>query len=802
MFEHIVVPELANSNTSVLVEAFREAMSASSPAAGTQALMASLGQLFKAKRAYIYELPPEGTEFVCTCEWCAPGVEPMADVTHGLTMNMASRWFSDGEERSLLAIRDLEQFAKVSPEYAALFLPRAMKTQILGKLMRGNRPMGTLGFDDSDPQMFDMICELMYPICAFATSTVNTRNLLGRMRSVGVVDKLTGAGTRMAFYQNAERLPADIPVGMAYLDIAGLQGINDVRGHAAGDELLVAIRQILISEFHDDQVFRMGGDEFLVVVSGTEEQPFWDAMARIKMRLSDLSTYVAVGIGWQNKLGNEYDALVRHVWLECTNAKREWERRGGKRLGSDSDDLDFVRVGKSGVAMGDGMGHLDLPCYRNDEFFRRANIWSNHVETDRICMIAFDINYFKLYNDMFGRDAGDALLENYANGVAKIAGQRHGVAGYLGGDNFAIVLPVHEGSEEQAIRQLVEFELGKYDVAEGFAPSAGIVVTSDLEVGMTILYDRALVAMQEVKGSYTNHIAFYDEGRYERERQNQLLLIQAQEALTRSEFTFFLQPKVDIITNKVVSAEALVRWFHNGEIVPPYKFVGLMERSGYIFALDRYVWESVCAWQRSLIDRGISPVPVSVNVSRVDFYFTDLADHFNALVKRYDLPPRLVGVEVTESAYSKDAELITDVIHRMQESGFLVFMDDFGSGYSSLNMLRSVAVDVLKMDKGFIDNADIRNGSDAIIENVIKMAHMMGLPVISEGVETEEQRDSLRSMDCDYVQGYYYYKPMPKEEFEKLLQDTGVIELHHTDNMILALNSNVDHDDENARAVS
>ena len=789
MFEYVQVPAPADGSARILTEAFEVALKAPSPMLATPALMEALGKAFRAKRAYIYQLPPGGEEFLCSCEWCAPGVESMKEATYGLTMTMAARWFSDGEVRSILAIKDVAEVAKVSPAYAAQFGPRSMNTQVLGKLMRGNSPLGTLGFDDPAPELFDELCGLMYPICAFATSTVNTQNLLGRISTAGMLDKLTGAGTRMGFYQKAENLPVNIPVGMAYLDVAGLQGVNDVRGHDAGDELLIAIRQILITEFKDDQVFRMGGDEFLVMAPGIPEQPFHESMTRIRQRLDELSTYVAMGVGWQRHLGSEYDAVMRHVWLRCTNDKQEWERRGGVRLGADPDDPnDYGWTRGSNVGMDAAeQGHLNISCYRNEEFFHRANILVKHLPTKRLGVAAFDINYFKLYNDIFGRTAGDLLLEGYGAGIAKVAAEYHGVAGYLGGDNFALAFPVDEAESVETLAKRIELELSKYDVAEGFAPSAGVVVTSELDTGMTILYDRALVALQEVKGSYTDHIAFYDERRYERERENQMLLIRAQEGLAKGEFTFYLQPKVDISTNKVVSAEALVRWIHNDEVVPPYKFVELMERSGYIFALDRYIWEKVCRWQRSLIDRGIGPVPVSVNVSRVDFYFTDLADHFQALIERYDIPARLVGVEVTESAYSKDADLINDVIRRMQERGFLVFMDDFGSGYSSLNMLRSVAVDVLKMDKGFIDNATIEDGQDAIISNVIKMAHMMGLPVISEGVETEEQRDSLRSMDCDYVQGYYYYRPMPIESFEEILRAGESVELEHTDNIILAL---------------
>ena len=785
MFEHIVVPKPSESGTAMLTAAYKAAIDAPNPAVATRALMETLGKLFKAKRAYIYELPPEGTEFVCTCEWYAPGVEPMGDVTHGITMTMASRWFGDGEIRSLLAIKDLSKFAEYNPAYAANFAVRSMRTQICGKLMRGGRPMGVLGFDDPDQQMFDHICELMFAICAFAASAINTRNLLGRMRSAGMVDKLTGAGTRMGFYDTAEHLPTNISVGMAYLDIVGLQAVNDVYGHDAGDDLLVGVRQVLITEFKDDQVFRMSGDEFAIVVPGIGEHAFADAIKRIRMRLDELSVYVALGFLWNKHIGGDYDMLLRHAWLECHNAKLEWERRGGLRLEAKTSESDTTSFGA--IKSDDLGGNLDIPCYHNDEFFRRAHIWMGHLSTCRVAVAALDINYFKLYNDIYGRESGDLLLETCGKIIARVAAAAHGVAGYLGGDNFALVFPVDDDVNAQALCEKAEKEIDSYAIAEGFSPSVGIVLTSDPNVGIAILHDRALVALQNVKGSYTKHVAFYDEGRYERERDNQLLLIQAQEGLAKGEFDFYLQPKVDAKTGKVLSAEALVRWIHNGEVVPPYRFVDLMENSGYIFALDRCVWESVCVWLRSLIDQGVSPVPVSVNVSRVDFYFTDLASHFSELVQKYDIPARLIGIEVTESAYSKDSDAINGAICSMQSAGFRVYMDDFGSGYSSLKMLRTVPVDVIKMDKGFIDNAQISNGSDVIIENVINMAHMMGLPVISEGVETKEQCDALRTMDCDFIQGYYYYRPMPKEEFEELLKSKDIVELSYTDDKVMSL---------------
>ena len=789
MINHVLVPTPKDAVSGVIATAFQAAMSATNPRTATPALLKVIGESFGAKRGYVYQLAADGREFVCAYEWCADGVEPMSEVNHGITMGMAARWFGDDNPRSLVAIRDIGKFNEVSAGYAALFALRGTRSQVLGKLLRGNHPMGVLGFDDPDPAYFDALCSSMYAICAFATSTINAQHLLGQIRTAGMVDRLTGAGTRMGFYQRAESLPADICVGMAYLDVVGLQGVNDVRGWEAGDDLLVSIRLALITEFNDDQVFRMAGDEFLVFADGMPETSFHMAMRRVRRRLDEFSAYVALGIAWQPRIGDHYNQMLNLTWLSCVNDKQEWEHRGGRRLsrpvedGGDPSDDEMPRYDEMVID-----GQLDLGgCFRSDEFFQRASVWVRHVDAPRVCAMAFDANYFKLYNDIFGRDAGNRLLESYAKGLTRLARHYHGVAGYVGGDNFVLMVPSAADTTDERIREIIEAELAFYDVAEGFSPACGVVVTSDYKVGPTILYDRALVAMQSVKGSYTNHVAFYDVDRYHHERENQMLLMRTKEALAQGEFFFVLQPKVNIRTNKVVSAEALVRWFTGEELINTGRFVNLMESSGYIFALDRYIWDSVCCYQRHLIDAGVTPVPISVNVSRIDFHFTDLADHFRGLVERYRLDPSLVGIEVTESAYSEDAS-INDEIRQLQRMGFTILMDDFGSGYSSLNMLRDVALDVLKMDKGFVDHVALEDGSDAIISSIIRMAHMLGMPVIMEGVETKEQRDALLAMGCDYIQGFYYYGPIDQGAFEDLLRKGDAVERGHGDSVILGAN--------------
>ena len=202
----------------------------------------------------------------------------------------------------------------------------------------------------------------------------------------------------------------------------------------------------------------------------------------------------------------------------------------------------------------------------------------------------------------------------------------------------------------------------------------------------------------------------------------------------------------------------------------------VLEKTGYIFQIDCCVWEGVARWIRSLRERGIEPVPVSVNVSRVDFYFADIAEHFINLVKNYEIPPSMIGIEITESALTDNMDTIVAAIKRLREHGFHILMDDFGSGSSSLSMLHTMDVDVLKTDLNFLAGDEKDERGINLVKTIISMAKSLGMTVISEGVETERQRDLLLGMKANYAQGFYFYRPMPVEEFEKLIADRSNVE--------------------------
>lgn len=259
--------------------------------------------------------------------------------------------------------------------------------------------------------------------------------------------------------------------------------------------------------------------------------------------------------------------------------------------------------------------------------------------------------------------------------------------------------------------------------------------------------------------------------------EEQELINEMDDALKSGQFILHFQPQVSYESGALIGAEALVRWNHPRKgLIMPDRFIPLFERNGFISKLDEYVWEQCCAYMRAWLDREekLLPVSVAVNISRFDIYDPHLCEKIGAMVARYSLPPTALKLEITESAYMENPQQLISVVKQMQSAGFTVEMDDFGAGYSSLNTLKDVPVDILKLDVRFLAKGedDARGGS--ILSSVIRMAHWLKLPVIAEGVETKAQADYLKSLNCFYMQGYYFGRPMPAEAFEALLKDRTV----------------------------
>ena len=394
-------------------------------------------------------------------------------------------------------------------------------------------------------------------------------------------------------------------------------------------------------------------------------------------------------------------------------------------------------------------------------------------------MVAIDIEHFRLFNKLYGRETGDELILYIQNCLKEIAGEHDGVEGYLGADNFGIFIPDSHEIIKQIQEQIIK-GIHKWNNTVGFYPVIGIYSINTDTDSPEIMYDRATLALSNAFEGQPDHICHYTQEMESRLEKEVELLSEIQEALENNEFTFFAQPQCNIATHQIVGAEALVRWVKpDGTMVSPGAFIPVLEKNGMIDRLDRYVWDKVCAWIRSWIDRGFQPVPISINVSRVDIFSMDVPAYIFSLLEKYQLSEHYVKVEITESAYTESDERITNTVNILRGKGFKVMMDDFGCGYSSLNMLKNIPVDVLKLDMRFLDISETEEEKGMnILESVVNMARLLRLPIIVEGVETEKQEQFVQSLGCRYIQGFYFYKPLPVKQFEELLSDERQLDFH------------------------
>ena len=428
--------------------------------------------------------------------------------------------------------------------------------------------------------------------------------------------------------------------------------------------------------------------------------------------------------------------------------------------------------------------------YNKNTFFKRTQELLSSSERE-YTLVRWDIDRFKVFNDLFGVETGDWLLRTIGAELKREI-QPGATYGYLGSDHFAMCIPSDELDITAMINNICVF-LRSLPYNFSIQPRFGFYDIKDRSLSIEIMCDRVLLALRSIKGSYQKRYAFYDE-RLRREMLfEQQIVNEMSTALEEKQFEIYLQPQYRHSTGKIVSAEALVRWTHPTlGAISPARFIPLFEKNGFISQMDRYVWEEACkCMQRWMKEKKHSvSLSVSVNISRMDIYDTELCNTLEEMVKSYGIPPSMLKLEITESAYVDNPVQLIDVVNKLKKRGFTIQMDDFGSGYSSLNTLKDVPVDVIKLDLKFLSGDDNSGKGGAILNSVVRMAQWLNLEVIAEGVETIKQANYLQSIGCDLVQGFLYSKPVKIEEFEKMLENEGSSAKNEWSGMDMIIDSN------------
>ncbi len=385
-------------------------------------------------------------------------------------------------------------------------------------------------------------------------------------------------------------------------------------------------------------------------------------------------------------------------------------------------------------------------------------------------LVSFDICKFRMYSDMYGNSEADKLLVRVSDICHNFIKKRHELATRQGGDTFSLLIE-YTGFDMLKKRVAdLSAALSKVNAKTAIKYHFGVYEIKDRTMTIDRINNLSGIAKDAgANASQMNGISYFDNEIHlrlvsEREIENTM-----EAALEKKEFIVYLQPKYNSQTEELSGAEALVRWLSEEKgLMSPAKFIPIFEKNGFITKLDDYMLNEICALQKRWKEEGRKLFPISVNISRAHFEKPDLAEHIRDIVKQYDIPFSCVEIELTESAFFDDKNLLIETVKRLREYGFVVSMDDFGSGFSSLNSLKDIPLDVIKLDAGFFNIAnDEDNRSSFIIEDTIAMAKHLRMQTVAEGIETRQQVDFLCSLGCDLIQGYYFARPMPIDEFER-----------------------------------
>ncbi|MDE7327430.1 MAG: EAL domain-containing protein [Lachnospiraceae bacterium] len=391
-----------------------------------------------------------------------------------------------------------------------------------------------------------------------------------------------------------------------------------------------------------------------------------------------------------------------------------------------------------------------------------------YTSTKKIAFIQFDIQKFKIVNDLYGEKFGDEVLDFVERQLEKCCSEKQFYIN-LRSDVFMVVTEYKNERELQIFIRELDSQTRIFKSVK-LSMSFGVYTVKDRGMELRQMEDRAAMARKAAKNNILSNILFYKEQFKESLYNRKFIEENMLTAVSERQFCIYLQPKYSIAKDEIIGAEALVRWLHPERgMIYPDQFIPIIEENGFIKRLDYYIWEEACRFIKRCEAAGINDCPISVNVSRIHLRDNECIGVLSDMIKDYSIPKRLLELEITETA---DDQQISIKALQLKEEGFTLLMDDFGSGYSSLNILLETPFDVIKLDRKFIINMMVSSKGRLILEQIISMADKLKLDVLAEGVETRDQVELLQNIGCDQVQGFYYAKPMPEEDFYNLLVKT------------------------------
>ena len=502
----------------------------------------------------------------------------------------------------------------------------------------------------------------------------------------------------------------------------------------------------------------MDGFELLEIMQHDEQ--FRNIPVIVTTSRTDGDTEVkAMQMGVVDFITKPYNPAIVRGWVNNVMDRMKNEHRRIEKAVQDRQLLDIKNTIELDTLTG---------IYNRDTFYAKAAAFLQANQDQEYDMVYLDIYSFKIINDLFHIETGNLILKTAAAYFRAFIGN-NGMCARLEADKFVFCIQ-RDMFNVELFFQGLDRAMNSLHVYHNIQFYAGIYPVENAYLPIGQMCEWAAMALNTVKGKYGKRYAVYDESMKAVILAEQMILREMEPALAGKQFCIYMQPVYSLKESRTVSAEVLVRWQHPKRgLIPPGDFIPVFERNGFIVRLDEYVWEEACKFQAAQQEKGFI-VPLSVNVSRINFYNPKLVDNILWLLKKYKLGPDLIRLELTESAYTDNPRQMLETMRQFQSHGIKVLMDDFGSGYSSLNMLKNVPADILKVDMNFVQDIENSRRAAMIMKNIVQMSADINMGTIIEGVETKAQVDFLASIGCDKIQGFYFSRPLPAETFAGLLE--------------------------------
>ncbi len=699
---------------------------------------------------------------------------PMATYVDNNFYDIADSWKNTIAGSNCLIARDEQDMQVVkerNPEWYKSLTSAGAYNIVLFPLKSRNQLLGYMWAINFDKERAIKIKETLEVSTFIIGSELGNHLLLDRLRFLSSKDMLTGVMNRNemnnyvdSLCQSGDGEPTS--VGVIFADLNGLKAINDLEGHSAGDRMLKNAASVLRKEFPEHHIFRAGGDEFSIIVTGIKEAELTDKIEKIRQGC-ELYDNVAFAIG------GSVEADSRNVRIALRRAdeamyedKREFyekhperaaENRGGR---SDREETD-VEFRERSIYQDMNYDHLTkLPSMTY--FFKLAEEGRRQMHEQNIDSVLLFINLsgMKYYNKKYGFAEGDALLKDMADIIADRFGKN--CCSRFGQDHFAVYTKA-DGIENE-LKALFN-EVKTANGGNSLPLRVGIYPDSMGVVEASYACDRAKYAASIKSDNRDSHFRYFDSKMLARENNRQYIVDNIDRAINENWVTAFYQPIVRATSGRVCDEEALARWIDPEKgMLSPADFIPILEDTKLIYKVDLHIVDVIIERMKKQMGVGLLVVPISVNLSRADFEMCDIVEEITNRLDSADIPRDMLTIEITESIVGENFDYMKEQVERFQKLGFKVWMDDFGSGYSSLDVLQEIQFDLIKFDMRFMRQFESNPKSRVILTELMRMASSLGIETVTEGVETAEQVQFLREIGSTRLQGYYFCKPIPFDE--------------------------------------